>query len=108
MSDSVLPPGVCVIGHANPDTDTVCSAIAYAELCRLRGDDSAYAARQGELRPDTAWVLNRFDVEPPPLVTDVRPRIADVMSTPLITAPAGASLLEISLMLRDRHIRSVP
>jgi manganese-dependent inorganic pyrophosphatase len=105
---AVLPAGTCVIGHANPDTDSICSAIAYAHFRRLSGDALAYPARQGELRPDTAWVLERFQVESPVLVTDVRPRLADVMSAPVITAPTSASLLEVARTLRERGLRSLP
>jgi manganese-dependent inorganic pyrophosphatase len=105
---AALPEGTCVIGHANPDTDSICSAIGYAQLCRLRGDAAVFPARQGDLRPDTAWLLERFGAEPPVLVTDVRPRLADVMSAPVVTAPATASLLEVARMLRERRLRSLP
>lgn len=107
-STAALPAGACVIGHANPDTDSICSAIAYARLCELRGEGPVFPARQGELRPDTAWVLERFGVPPPPLVTDVRPRLADVMSVPVVTAPATASLLEVARTLREQRLRSLP
>jgi len=108
VTEAAFPTGTCVIGHANPDTDSICSALAYARLCELRGERGVFAARQGELRPDTAWVLDRFDVDPPILVTDVRPRLSDVMSAPVVTAPANASLLEVAQSLRQHQLRSLP
>ncbi|MCL4543946.1 MAG: putative manganese-dependent inorganic diphosphatase [Chloroflexi bacterium] len=100
--------GTCVIGHANPDTDAICSAIAYAHLLREVSDPHAFAARAGELRPDTAWVLQRFSTTSPTLVTDVRPRVRDMMSAPVITADLSASLLEVARTLRERDLRSLP
>jgi manganese-dependent inorganic pyrophosphatase len=71
-----------VLGHRNPDTDAVCAAIGYAALLRAQGRGEAVAGRQGPLRPETAYLLERFGVGPPQLVTDVRPRVADRMTSP--------------------------
>lgn len=101
-------PGTCIIGHVNPDTDAICSAIAYAYLLQQTSDPSAFPARAGELRPDTAWVLQRFQSTPPPLISDLRPRARNVMSAPAITAPLSASLLDVARILRERDIRSLP
>lgn len=64
-----------MVGHKNPDTDSICSAIAYAyfrnkrvELGQLKGE--AVPARQGELNPETKFVLEKFGFEPPELITD--------------------------------------
>ncbi len=58
---------VYVIGHRRPDTDAICSALAYAWLKRTQGAD-AVPARAGELNPETKFVLDRWGVEPPTLV----------------------------------------
>ena len=60
---------IYVVGHKNPDTDSICSAIAYAELKKKLGVN-AVAARQGEPNPETKFVLERFGVEAPELLTD--------------------------------------
>jgi manganese-dependent inorganic pyrophosphatase len=60
---------IYVVGHKNPDTDSICSAIAYAELKKKLGMN-AVAARQGEPNPETKFVLERFGVEAPELLTD--------------------------------------
>ena len=63
---------VFVIGHRHPDTDSVCSAIALAHLKNALGDPRAVAARAGELNPETRYVLDRFALPAPALVTDGR------------------------------------
>jgi manganese-dependent inorganic pyrophosphatase len=56
---------VYVIGHKHPDTDSVCSAIAYAHLRQALGDTRVQAARAGELNAETTWVLQRFGLSAP-------------------------------------------
>lgn len=61
---------VYVIGHRSPDTDSVCSAIAYAALKNRLGEQNVRPARAGELNAETAFVLRRFEVPTPELLTD--------------------------------------
>ncbi len=68
-----------VIGHRNPDTDSVCSAIAYSRLKNIV--DPAHptkACRAGQLNRETRFVLERFGAETPQLYTDVSPQVRDV------------------------------
>lgn len=67
-----------IAGHKNPDTDTVCAAIAYADYKRRTGT-KAIAFRAGNLNAQTKHVLERFGVEQPPLLTDVYPRVRNNM-----------------------------
>ncbi len=67
-----------VIGHVNPDTDSIASAIGYAWLLRERDEIDAVAARAGTMNPQTAWVLERLELDPPRLLTDVSPRFESV------------------------------
>ncbi len=60
---------IFVVGHKNPDTDSICSAIAYAELKKNLGVE-AEAVRQGEVNPETAFVLEKFGVAVPELMTE--------------------------------------
>ncbi len=69
---------IYVIGHVNPDTDSIASAIGYAWLLRERDDSDTIAARAGALNPQTTWVLERLGLEPPYLLTDASPRFAAV------------------------------
>ena len=67
-----------VIGHVNPDTDSIASAIGYAWLLRERDGIDAVAARAGSINPQTTWVLDRLKIELPTLLTDVSPRFEAV------------------------------
>jgi manganese-dependent inorganic pyrophosphatase len=65
MSTPTPDSPVYVIGHKHPDTDSVCSAIAYAHLRQALGDTRVHAARAGELNAETTWVLQRFGLTTP-------------------------------------------
>lgn len=67
-----------VIGHRNPDTDSICSAISYANLkCRVTGNEYI-PARAGQVNGETRFVLNYFGVDEPKLVEDVRTQVKDI------------------------------
>ena len=69
---------IYVIGHKNPDTDSICAAIAYANL-KNQADGNRYEAkRAGHVNDETAYVLDRFGVEAPKLLTDVRLQVRDL------------------------------
>ena len=70
---------IYVIGHVNPDTDSIAAAMGYAWLLRQRDQVEAVAARTGALNPQTAWVLKRVELEAPLLLTDASPRFESVM-----------------------------
>jgi manganese-dependent inorganic pyrophosphatase len=76
----VLSP-VYVIGHLNPDTDAIASAMGYAWLLRERDGKNAIAARAGAANPQTAWVLKTVGLEPPPYVADASPRFERITRT---------------------------
>ena len=69
---------IYVIGHKNPDTDSICSAIAYAYLRKTVTGKNYTPARAGQVSPETAFVLERFKVEVPRFMDDVRTQIKDV------------------------------
>ena len=54
-----------VIGHVNPDMDSIASAIGYAWLLRETDDNDIQAARAGAINPQTNWVLKKLNVDPP-------------------------------------------
>ncbi|MEW6028231.1 MAG: DHHA2 domain-containing protein [Chloroflexota bacterium] len=82
---------VYVIGHVNPDTDSIASAMGYAWLQRERDQVNAVAARAGALNPQTAWVLKTLGLEAPVLLTDASPRFESVMQR-LDSLPPEAQL----------------
>lgn len=71
-----------IFGHKNPDTDSICSTIAYAHLKRELGYDSATACRLGELNDETKFVLNFFNMEVPEFIEDVEAKLSDLTLYP--------------------------
>ena len=69
---------VYVIGHKNPDTDSVVSAIAYAALNNALGENHYVAARIGHLNNETAFLLERFGFKPPLYLRSVRTQVCDI------------------------------
>lgn len=69
---------VFVIGHVNPDTDSIASAIGYAWFLKERDGVDAIAARAGVMNPQTSWVLEKLGVPPPFLLTDASPRFNEI------------------------------
>ena len=94
---------IIVIGHRNPDTDSIVSAIAYAALKRQQGYVNCMPARAGRLTPQTEYVLRRFGVEAPTFIPDMLPKVAYFMpeGSP-ITVQANTALWD-ALELMDRH-----
>ncbi len=77
MSDQ----NIYVIGHRNPDTDSICAALAYARLKQLTGNPDVIAARAGEINMQTEFVLNTFGIDLPLYLPDVKIRVRDVMTS---------------------------
>jgi len=69
---------VWVVGHKNPDTDSICGAIAYAYLKNQLGDRVYVPKRAGNINAETRYVLDYFKIQEPELVTDARTQIKDI------------------------------
>ena len=67
-----------VCGHRNPDTDSIVSAIAYANLCNTLGENEYIPARLGHLNDETSFLLKRFGFQPPTYITTVRTQVKDI------------------------------
>ena len=76
-----------VIGHVNPDTDSIASAMGYAWLLQDQLEDNVVAARAGHLNPQTSWVLNRLGLEPPVYLPDASPRFEAIAHRLNTTTP---------------------
>jgi manganese-dependent inorganic pyrophosphatase len=72
-----LERNIYVFGHINPDTDSICSAIAYAHLKRALGYKHVVAARLGKINKETTYALNYFDVKEPILIENIKPQVGD-------------------------------
>jgi manganese-dependent inorganic pyrophosphatase len=99
---------ILVIGHRNPDTDAICSAIGYAEFKRRTGMRNAVAARCGDTNDRIDFVLRTFGVPAPRFVADVSPKIQDVMRSNVFSVPPRTPLMEALALMDEKNIRVLP
>lgn len=91
---------IYVVGHRNPDTDSICSAIGYAAFKEQLGQAHYVAARSGEVGAEAAFLLARFGIAAPILLGNVRTKVADVMRPNIVSVAPGTSLKEAYRLLR--------
>jgi len=101
-------PMTYVIGHKNPDADSICSAIAYAAYKQARGDASAVAARCGNSNARIDTILQRFHQPLPLYLSDVSPRVRDLMSPELIAVSEHATCAEALELIDREDLRMLP
>jgi manganese-dependent inorganic pyrophosphatase len=102
-------PHVYVTGHKNPDTDTIASAIGYAEYKNLVDPDNLYApARLGEVNSQTEWALQKSGAEVPKLLEHIMLRVKDVMAQDVATAHKDDPLRNVGLTMAKRNIAQLP
>ena len=98
-----------VIGHKNPDTDAICSAIGHAALLRACGDEpDAIAARCGEISQRTKWVLEKAGFEPPLLLTDARTTAGMTCRKNIVKVRPNDTFLTAYNLMLAAAIRCVP
>ena len=99
---------ILVIGHKNPDTDAICSAIGYAEFKRRTGLPEAVAARCGDTNDRIDFVLNTFGVPAPKFVADVSPKISDVMQRKILSVRPDSTAAEALRLMDEKNLRILP
>ena len=99
---------VGVIGHRNPDTDSICSAIAYAALKNAIGEISCEPLRAGALNGETEYVLRRFGVAPPELCPDVSAQVMDIDIRPMPGTDGMTTVRKAWETMRDQQISTLP
>ena len=99
---------VIVIGHKNPDSDSICSAICYANLKRKLTGRDYLACRAGEINNETRFILETFHVEAPELVETLEPTLADVQYRQIEGISSHLSLKRAWEYMRDNDIKTVP
>lgn len=99
---------VFVIGHKNPDTDSICSAIAYAALKNKTDDGVFVPKRAGEVNNETKFVLDFFDVETPEFIGHVGTQVKDVEIKPTPSLDEGISLKNAWNKMRDLRESTMP
>ena len=97
-----------MIGHKNPDTDSICSAIAYADLRQKVTGQVHEAKRAGHVNDETAYVLDRFGVEAPKLLTDVRLQVRDLDIHEMPGLKPNASIRDTWERMRQEQAKTLP
>ncbi len=98
---------VLVIGHLQPDTDAICSAVVYAALKSATGTP-ARPGRAGPVNRETSFVLSYFGVEEPPLVPDVYPRVGDLLGREVVSCGPATTLQEAGRLMREHQVEMLP
>lgn len=99
---------VLVIGHKNPDTDSICSAIAYANLKNQLSEDEHIPKRAGDLSDETKFVLEKFHIETPGFIQDVGTQVRDIDIRKTEGVPSNISLKRAWNLMRDLKVATMP
>ena len=103
MSDLVY-----VSGHRNPDTDSICSAIAYSYLLNATNKYNAVPVRLGEANRETEYVLKRFGVEHPVLLKTVKQKVEDLNYDKVTVFSKDLTLKTAWFLLKQQNLKSAP
>lgn len=100
---------IFVIGHKNPDTDSICSAIAYADIKNRTVQNAKYIPkRAGQLNEETEYVLNRFGVHPPGYLSNIGTQVKDMEIRVSPDADSSMSLKNAWDLMQEKSIVSLP
>lgn len=99
---------VIVIGHKNPDTDSICSAITYAALKSKITGKEYVAKRAGQLNQETEYVLRRFNVAAPEYIEDVRTQVKDIEIRETEGVNESISLKKAWTLMREQNVVTLP
>lgn len=99
---------VFVIGHKNPDTDSICSAIGYANLKNQISSNKYFPRRAGEVSSETQFVLDYFKMDPPELLTDVGAQVSDLSITQVTPLRKDMSMKSAWNIMRDEGKATLP
>lgn len=99
---------IYVVGHKNPDTDSICSAIAFARLKERLGIQHVTPYRAGKLNRETAFVLDYFGVPVPEYLADLHLRVKDLLNEGVPTVQVGTSLQEAWLAMKEKNQKTLP
>ncbi len=97
-----------VIGHRNPDTDSIASAIGYTALKKRLGDGTVVAAMAGAPNPQTRYILDRLKIPDPLFLADVHPKVRDTIKRQPVTVSRQASAYEALELFNKSGVRVLP
>ena len=100
---------IWVVGHKNPDTDSICAAIAYANLKNKIDDSHSYVPkRAGEVNAETAYVLRYFDVDAPEFIDDVGTQLKDIAYSKTIGVSGQISMKKAWELMNEMKVVTLP
>lgn len=99
---------IYIMGHKNPDSDSICSAIAYAEYKNGSGDITAIPVRLGDINRETSFILKYFDVETPALMETVRLSVEDLNFDKIPPVSSDISLRMALNIMNMNNVNSLP
>lgn len=99
---------VYVSGHRNPDSDSICSAVSYANLKNRLGDYNVIPIRLGNVSRETEFILNYFKVEAPMLVDTVKPQVSDLKIDMVQCIAKDTSLKNAWSIMKETSLKTVP
>jgi manganese-dependent inorganic pyrophosphatase len=99
---------VFVTGHKNPDSDSICAALAYAEFKNKTGTVDAIPVRLGEINRETSFILNHFEVEPPMLIETVKLQVKDMDIDKITPVSPDITLKMAWNLMRKQNVKSLP
>jgi len=102
------PPPIYVIGHRNPDTDAICSAIAYADLLKRTTFPEAVAAACGTANLRTKFVLKSAGIPHPKLLMDVRPSTSKICRTNVMVTRKDEPFMEVYRRMQQHRLKAIP
>ncbi|MBC5743080.1 putative manganese-dependent inorganic diphosphatase [Lachnospiraceae bacterium MD308] len=99
---------VYIVGHKNPDTDSICSAIAYAELKRRVTGDDYVAKRAGQINEETHYVLKKFKMDAPGLLQNVKLQVKDMDIHKIDGVEPNVSIRDTWNKMKENNIKTLP
>ncbi len=108
MENRVNKTRIYVVGHKNPDTDSICSAIAYANLKNQVIGKEHTPRRAGQLNEETQYVLERFKVKVPALLSDLRVQVKDVELRKIEGLSGSVSIKTAWARMKEMNIKTLP
>lgn len=99
---------VYVVGHKNPDTDSICSAIAYAELKKKVTGEEYVARRAGQINEETQYVLSRFGVKAPELLKNVKLQVKDLDIHNIEGVEPNVSIKDTWAKMKEQSVKTIP
>ncbi|HCW04536.1 MAG TPA: inorganic diphosphatase [Clostridium sp.] len=99
---------IYITGHKNPDTDSICATIAYAEFKNKTQSTPAIPVRLGEINRETRFVLEYFDVEPPKLIDTVKAQVSDLKIDKIAPISSDISLKMAWNLMKKNNVKTLP